>query len=130
MENGPEITKTKLKYNEHIKISDGENYFQFKQQCYKQTEELIIGAVYFQYMEHKQLYPILKKHQTIGYFMYVDGIFIIYNQNKTHIDETLAEFNKQTANIKFTIEKEQHSSIKFLGSNNTPKNNKNRIRNM
>jgi DNA-directed RNA polymerase subunit L len=31
-----------------------------------------------------------------------------------YIGETLIEFNKQQANIKFTIEKEQHNSINFL----------------
>jgi hypothetical protein len=40
-------------------------------------------------------------------------ILIIYNQNKTNIDETLTEFNKQTTSIKFTIEKE-HNSNNFL----------------
>jgi hypothetical protein len=34
-------------------------------------------------MEHKKLYPILKKQKIIGYFWYTDNILIIYNQNKT-----------------------------------------------
>jgi hypothetical protein len=41
-----------------------------------QTEGLAVGVptsailadVYILYMKHKQLHPILKKHQTIGYF--------------------------------------------------------------
>jgi hypothetical protein len=60
------------------------------------------------------LYPILKKHQIIGYFRYADDILIIYNQNKTNIDETITEFNKLSTSIKFTIEKEQHKSSNFL----------------
>jgi hypothetical protein len=99
-----------------------QNYFRYNQQYYKQTEGLAMGAptsailakVYIQYIEHIKLYPILKKHQIIGYFRYVDDIFIIYNQNKTNIEETLTEFNKQTTSIKFTIEKEQKNSINFL----------------
>jgi hypothetical protein len=79
-----------------------QNYFQFNQQYYKLTEGLAMDAPtsttlaeeYIQYMEHKQLYPIFKKHQIIWYFWYVDNIIIIYNQNKTNIDETLTEFNK------------------------------------
>jgi hypothetical protein len=37
----------------------------------------ILAEVYVQYMEHKQLYPILRKVQIIGYYRYVDDIFII-----------------------------------------------------
>lgn len=48
------------------------------------------------------------------YFRYVEYILLIYNQNKTIIEETLAEFNKRRTNIKFTTEKEQHNSIHFL----------------
>jgi hypothetical protein len=53
------------------------------------------------------------KLHLIGYFRYVYDILITYNQNNTNIDETLAEFNKQRTNIKFTIAKEQHNSISF-----------------
>jgi ABC-type uncharacterized transport system YnjBCD substrate-binding protein len=99
-----------------------QNYFRFNQQYYKQTEGLAMGAptcailveVYIQYIEHKKLYQILKKHQIIGYLRYVDDILIIYNQNKTNIEESLTEFNKQTTSIKFTIEKEHQNSINFL----------------
>jgi hypothetical protein len=46
-----------------------ENYFQFDQQYYKETDGLAIGAptssvlaeTYIQHMEHKHIYPILKK---------------------------------------------------------------------
>jgi hypothetical protein len=41
---------------------------------------LIQSEAYIQYVEHKQLYPVLVKYQIIGYFRYVDDIFIIYNQ--------------------------------------------------
>jgi hypothetical protein len=74
----------------------------------------ILAEAYIQYMDHKQLFPILIIYQIIGYFRYVDDIFIIYNQKKTNKDETLAEFNKRRTNIKFTIEKEQYDSINFL----------------
>jgi hypothetical protein len=46
------------------------------------------------------------KHQIIGYFRYKEGILIIYNRNKTNIDETLTEFSKQITSIKFSVEKE------------------------
>jgi hypothetical protein len=73
----------------------------------------MLAEVYFQHIEHKQLYPILIKYQIIGYLRYTDDILIIYNQNKTNTCETLIEFNKQGTNIKFTTENEQHNSINF-----------------
>jgi hypothetical protein len=99
-----------------------QNYFQFNQQYYKQTEGLAMGAptsailaeTYIQHMEHKHIYPILINHKITGYFRYVDDILIIYNQNQTNIEETINEFNKLNNNIKFTIEKEHDNSINFL----------------
>jgi hypothetical protein len=72
-----------------------QNYFQFNEKYYEQTEGVAMGAptsvilaeVYIQHMEHKQLYPILTRYQIMGYFRYVDDILIIYNQNKTNIHE-------------------------------------------
>jgi hypothetical protein len=54
----------------------------------------ILAEIYIKHIEHKKIYPILIKYQIIGYFRYVDDIFIIYDQRKTNIDETLTEFNK------------------------------------
>jgi hypothetical protein len=56
----------------------------------------------------------ISKSSSLQYFRYVDDILLIYNQNKTNIEEMLAEFNKQQPTIKFTIEKETHKSINFL----------------
>jgi hypothetical protein len=78
--------------------------------------------IYTQYMEHKQLHPILLKHQILGYYRCVDAIFIIYNQKKANIDENVAEFSKQRTNTKFTIEKE-HSSINIMDLTIHHKNN-------
>jgi hypothetical protein len=104
-----------------LKIILEQNYFEFNKQFYKQTEGLAMGAptsailaeIYIQHIEHKQLYPVLKQ-KIIRYFRYVDDILIIYNETKTNIDETIAEFNKQGTNIRFSIENEQHNSINFL----------------
>jgi hypothetical protein len=49
---------------------------------------LVEVLVYIQYMEHKQLHPILLKHQIIGYCSCVDYIFVICNQKKANIDES------------------------------------------
>jgi hypothetical protein len=99
-----------------------QNYFQFNQQYYKQTNRVAMGAptsavlpeTYIRHMEHTQIYPILVKQQIIGYFRYVDDILLIYDQNKTNIEQILNEFNKLQPTIKFTIEKELHESVNFL----------------
>jgi hypothetical protein len=67
-----------------------QNYFQFDQDHYKQTNGLAIGAptssilaeTYIQHIQHTQIYPILIQQQIIAYFRYIDDILIIYNQNK------------------------------------------------
>jgi hypothetical protein len=53
----------------------------------------ILAETYIQHMEHKQIYPILKIQQIIAYLRYFDDILIIYDQNKTNIEQTLDEFN-------------------------------------
>jgi hypothetical protein len=68
----------------------------------------ILAEVYIHSMKHKEVYQILIKYQIIGYFRYIDYVFIIYNHRKTNIDETFEEFNKQRTN------KEQHYSNNFL----------------
>jgi hypothetical protein len=35
--------------------------------------------------------PNVAKHQIIGYFKYVDGVLIIYDQRNTNIEETFNE---------------------------------------
>jgi hypothetical protein len=123
MENDPKITKTtQEEITNMLKSIMEQNYFQVNEHYYAQTEGLAMGAptsailaeVYIQNMEHKQLYPILTRHQIMGYFRYVDDVLIIYYQNKTNIHEVLAEFNKQATSIKFTVEEEHHNSINFL----------------
>jgi hypothetical protein len=52
-----------------------QNYFQFDEQYYKQTEGLAMGTpisalmveAYIQYVEHKRLFPILIKCRTTEY---------------------------------------------------------------
>jgi hypothetical protein len=87
-----------------------QNYFQFYQQYYKQTERLAMGAptwailaeTFIQHMEHKHIYPVLKTQQIIAYYRFADDI--IYDENKTNIKQTRNEFNNIQPSIKFTIE--------------------------
>jgi hypothetical protein len=54
----------------------------------------ILAQVCTQCMGHKQLYPVITKHQTIGYLRYVDDSFIIFSERRTNIGETIAELKK------------------------------------
>jgi hypothetical protein len=89
-----------------------QNYFQFQQKYFKKkNRKTSYGSTNIRntsrsiYPKHgTQIYPILLKHKIIGYFRYADDILLIYNQNKTNIEEMLGEFNKQPT-IKFTTQK-------------------------
>jgi hypothetical protein len=95
-----------------------QNYSQVFQEYCKQTDGLAMGAptssvlveTYIQPMKHKQIYPILIKQQIIAYLVYIDDILMIYDQNKTNIEQALKKFNKLQPSIKFMIEKELHKS--------------------
>lgn len=77
-------------------------YFHFNQPYYKQTDVLalvfltpeILARVYIWHIVHKQLCPVFMKYQINGYYKYISDIFIIFNQNKTYLDESMAEFKK------------------------------------
>jgi hypothetical protein len=105
-----------------------QNYFQFKQKFYKQTDGLAMGAptsaitseAYIQNMEHKQIFPILVKHQIAGYFRYDDNILIIYNQAKTNRDQIHAAFNEQPTNHKIHDRKRITQLHQIPRPDNTP----------
>jgi hypothetical protein len=96
-----------------------QNYFQFKNQLYKQNDRLAMGAptsailaeTFIQYLEHTIIYQILRKHQIIDYYRYVDDILIIYNVQHTN---TLDKFNNIHQKIKFTMEQETLNKINHL----------------
>jgi hypothetical protein len=68
------------------------------------------AEVFVQYMEHKQLYPILLKYKVTGYFRYIGDILIIYNQKRTNVDETVAKFSKQRPSIKYSVAKKNSTT--------------------
>jgi hypothetical protein len=103
-----------------------QNYLQFNNQFYKQNEGLTMEAptsatlaeTFIQHLEHTVIYKILKKHQIVDYYRYVDDILIICNEHHTNIDNTLDEFNRIHTKIKFTIEKETQNKIQLPRLNN------------
>jgi hypothetical protein len=84
----------------------------------------ILAETFIQHLEHTIIHKILKKHQIIDYYRYVDDILIIYNEHHTNIDNTLDEFNRIHPKIKFTIEKETQNKINYLDLTLTKEENK------
>jgi hypothetical protein len=74
-----------------------QNYFQFKNENYIQTEGLTMGAptsailseIYMQFLENNIIHNILKPHNIKGYFRYVDVILIIYSNTESNIHAVL-----------------------------------------
>jgi hypothetical protein len=98
-----------------------QNYFQFLDNTYIQTEGLAMGAptssifseLYLLSLENSTIYKLLLNHDIVGYFRYVDDILIVYDEGKTNIDTLLKCFNI-SPKLKFTVEKEVKQKIKFL----------------
>lgn len=47
---------------------------------------------YIQYLEHICITTVLNKYKMLGYFIYVDNILVIYNDETTDISDMLLEF--------------------------------------
>ncbi|XP_021935838.1 uncharacterized protein LOC110837712 [Zootermopsis nevadensis] len=99
-----------------------QNYFQFNDKYWQQNTGLPMGAptssilseIFLQYLEHNNIINILNKNHIQYYSRYVDDILIIYNTEKTNIQQVLNEFNNINQNIQFTIELEQNNTINYL----------------
>jgi hypothetical protein len=74
----------------------------------------ISSELCLQYLEHNEIYNILKKYNILNYSRYVDDIFILYKNAHTNIDHMLLEFNNMHKNVQFIIEKENNNTIKYL----------------
>ena len=99
-----------------------QNYFEFQDTFYFQTQGLAMGAptssilseIFLQYIEYTEICNIIKQHNIIGYFRYVDDILIVYNDKDTNIQNVLKLFNNISPTLNFTIEHEVNNSINFL----------------
>jgi hypothetical protein len=67
-----------------------QNYFQFLDKTYIQTEGLDMGAptssifseLYLQFLGNSTIHNILLNYDIKGYFRYVDDILIVYDEEK------------------------------------------------
>jgi hypothetical protein len=95
------------------KIIVNQNYFQFLNDNYVQTEGLAMGApisailseIYMQFLENNAINNILKVHNINGYFRYVDDILIVYDIIESNTHEVLDDFNQIAQKLKFTLKK-------------------------
>jgi hypothetical protein len=98
-----------------------QNYFQFQNNFYIQQTGLAMGAptssilseIYLQYIEQNKIFEILKNHNILGYFRYVDDILIAFNNNITDIQDVFNSFNSLSPTLKFTMESETNNQINF-----------------
>ena len=99
-----------------------QNYFQFEGLKYKQNNGLAMGAptssifseFYLQHQENSKIYDLLRNHNVVRNFRYVDDILIIYNEITTDIEDLFHRFNSFNPNLKFTLEKGARRRIHFL----------------
>jgi len=99
-----------------------QNYFSFKGKTYLQKKGLAMGAptssivseIYLQHLENTKVFNILRNSGIQGYFRYVDDILLIYNENRTNIEELLKSFNDLTPSLNFTLEREVDNKLNFL----------------
>jgi hypothetical protein len=99
-----------------------QNYFQFKNENYIQTEGLAMGVptlvilseIYMQFLENNIIHNILKTHNIKAYIRYIDDILIIYSNTESNIHEVLNDFNQITPKLKVTLEEEINHKINFL----------------
>jgi hypothetical protein len=74
----------------------------------------VLSEIYLQHLVNTEICNLLIKHNIEGYFRYVDDILIIYNENKTDINDLLNCFNKLNPKLVFTLERERDIKINFL----------------
>jgi hypothetical protein len=78
------------------------------------SSSAILSEFFLQYIESNQIINILTKNKILGYFRYIDDIFILYDHTSTDINNLLNEFNQIHQNLIYTLEAENNCQINFL----------------
>jgi hypothetical protein len=62
----------------------------------------VLPEIFIQSVEHNEIYQVLRKHDILSCFRYVDGTLIMCDEKKTNIDSVLTKFNNQlrTCNLR------------------------------
>jgi hypothetical protein len=113
---------TKLEILSVTKLILRQNYYEFQNKTYKQSNGLPMGApsssilseLFLQHLENTVIYDTLCAENIDGYFRYVYDVLIIYRHDITNIERVLDKFNSFTTNLNFTMEREQNSQLNVL----------------
>ena len=73
-----------------------------------------LSDIYLHFMKNTEIFDILRRSRIEGYYRYVDDILIIYDENRTNIEEIQKSFNDITTGLHFTLEREEEQKINFL----------------
>uniref|UniRef100_A0A8D9BBF2 Nicotine oxidoreductase n=1 Tax=Cacopsylla melanoneura TaxID=428564 RepID=A0A8D9BBF2_9HEMI len=113
------LIKNNFKEYEHkeelislVKLCLNQNYFQFNNQFYSQTDGLPMGSplspilanIYMNHFENKILQESKFKNNIISWFRYVDDILIIWSSSNRQMENFKNDLNKINDNIQFTLE--------------------------
>lgn len=99
-----------------------QNYFEYNNNIYKQTDGLAMGAptssiiseIYLQEID-QIIIKIIKKYDPTGtYYRYVDDTIYISQNKGTNIDKIITEINNIHKKLKFTIEEEKNNKLNYL----------------
>ncbi|XP_049940670.1 uncharacterized protein LOC126416829 [Schistocerca serialis cubense] len=107
-----------------LRLTTEQNYFQFEEEYYLQTDGLPMGSpisgtlanIFISHLEN-QIFDKITTNESfkiIYWYRYVDDIICLIDEPSEKIDELHSEINKAHKNIKFTLEKEKENQINFL----------------
>lgn len=99
-----------------------QNYFQFNNNYYLQTDGLPMGSplssliseIFLQHIENQFIEEIKTQFNILFYGRFVDDIIVIYDDSLTQSNHILDKFNSIHPKLQYTMEKEINSSINFL----------------
>jgi len=112
----------------------GQNYFQFNNKYYKQTNGLPMGnplsgtlaEVFINHLEQNYIFHESNKlrHNITYWYRYVDDILMLFKGTQRQLMNLHNYINKIHGNLEFTIEVENNNQINFLDINIEKANNK------
>ena len=74
----------------------------------------ILSEIYLWHIENTNIFDILLEHWIIGYFRYIDDIFIVHKNDTTNIYDFLNLFDNRMPTMKFTMEEEKNNKRNFI----------------
>lgn len=117
-----------------LKETLAQNYFNFNEKFYKQTDGLAMGSplsglladIYLNNIENEKIFSANNKqaNKIKMYFRYVDDTVMLFNGNARQLDLLHKYLNSLSPKLKFTMEPEQTNKLNFLDLTLTKTNSK------